>query len=178
MTNKPTQEEIEFFKKILGDKVKPLSQDKISVVPQTHTKITIHGPWPEEQKLPYISDALEDSISLQDYLSFKRDGVQAKYFRELKNGLLPIQAEFDLHGMKLDEAKTICLKEILLSVDKGLRVIKFIHGKGYRSGHQKAGKLKQQLNHWLPQLENVLAFCSAPPNEGGTGAILILLKRL
>ena len=36
--------------------------------------------------------------------------------------------------------------------------------------------LKNKLNHWLQQWDEVLAFCSARPVDGGTGAIYLLLK--
>ena len=41
----------------------------------------------------------------------------------------------------------------------------------YRSG------LKTYVNGWLRQHRDVLAFVSAPENQGGTGAVLVLLKR-
>jgi DNA-nicking Smr family endonuclease len=36
--------------------------------------------------------------------------------------------------------------------------------------------LKQKLNLWLRQREEVLAFTSAPRHDGGTGAAYILLR--
>jgi DNA-nicking Smr family endonuclease len=38
--------------------------------------------------------------------------------------------------------------------------------------------LKQKVNDWLRQKNEVLAFCSARPNDGGSGAVYVLLKRL
>ncbi|VCX74078.1 hypothetical protein BANRA_00030 [Acinetobacter baumannii] len=37
--------------------------------------------------------------------------------------------------------------------------------------------LKTYVNGWLRQHRDVLAFVSAPENQGGTGAVLVLLKR-
>jgi hypothetical protein len=33
------------------------------------------------------------------------------------------------------------------------------------------------VNSWLRQMDAVLAFCSARPNDGGTGAVYVLLKK-
>ncbi|MEE9156926.1 MAG: Smr/MutS family protein, partial [Gammaproteobacteria bacterium] len=37
--------------------------------------------------------------------------------------------------------------------------------------------LKNKLNNWLRQRDEVLAFCSTRPVDGGTGAVYVLLKR-
>jgi DNA-nicking Smr family endonuclease len=54
--------------------------------------------------------------------------------------------------------------------------VRIIHGKGLSS----AGKLpvlKGKVDAWLRQMDAVLAFCSARRNDGGTGALYVLLKR-
>jgi DNA-nicking Smr family endonuclease len=59
---------------------------------------------------------------------------------------------------------------------RGLRCIRVIHGKGLRSG--PAGPvLKEEVDHWLRKLDNVAAFASARPVDGGTGALYVLLRR-
>ncbi|MGY8862749.1 MAG: Smr/MutS family protein, partial [Pseudomonadales bacterium] len=44
---------------------------------------------------------------------------------------------------------------------------------------QGAGQaiIKSHVNHWLQQLDAVLAFTSALPKDGGTGALYVLLKK-
>ena len=50
-----------------------------------------------------------------------------------------------------------------------------MHGKGLRSG--PAGPvLKNSVQHWLSQWDEVLAFVSAQPRDGGSGALYVLLK--
>ena len=51
-----------------------------------------------------------------------------------------------------------------------------IHGKGQGSKDQQP-ILKQKTNQWLRQRDEVLAFCSAPRWNGGTGATYVLLSR-
>ena len=35
---------------------------------------------------------------------------------------------------------------------------------------------QRKVSHWLRQRDVVLAFCSARPVEGGTGAVYVLLR--
>ena len=54
--------------------------------------------------------------------------------------------------------------------------IRVIHGKG-RKNVEQAPRLKPAVNQWLQRNNKVLAFCSARMNDGGTGAVYVLLKR-
>jgi DNA-nicking Smr family endonuclease len=54
--------------------------------------------------------------------------------------------------------------------------VRIIHGKGNRSNH-KGPVIKTKINNWLRQHERILAFHSARPVDGGTGAIYVLLRR-
>ena len=53
--------------------------------------------------------------------------------------------------------------------------MRIVHGKGL-SSPGKIPVLKPRVNHWLAQRDEVLAFVSTPPRDGGTGAIYVLLK--
>ncbi|RMD71241.1 MAG: DNA mismatch repair protein MutS, partial [Gammaproteobacteria bacterium] len=55
------------------------------------------------------------------------------------------------------------------------RCVRIVHGKGRRSARQPV--LKQKVNGWLRARDEVLAFCSARPHHGGTGALYVLLRR-
>ena len=59
---------------------------------------------------------------------------------------------------------------------RGARCVHIIHGKGHGSSNQ-GPVLKNKVNAWLRQREEVLAFCSAQPKDGGTGAVYVLLRR-
>ncbi|HMH19585.1 MAG TPA: Smr/MutS family protein, partial [Burkholderiales bacterium] len=50
-----------------------------------------------------------------------------------------------------------------------------VHGKGLRSPRREP-VLKGKVQQWLAQRDEVLAFCQAPGNQGGSGALLVLLK--
>jgi DNA-nicking Smr family endonuclease len=56
-----------------------------------------------------------------------------------------------------------------------LRCVRIVHGKG-RGSVNREPILKGKLRKWLVVRDQVLAFCQAPPADGGSGAVLLLLK--
>jgi DNA-nicking Smr family endonuclease len=77
--------------------------------------------------------------------------------------------------LRADEAR-IALAEFLLHCSRNeRRCVRIIHGKGLRSKNREP-VLKHKLRHWLMQREDVLAFCQARPVDGGSGAVIVLLK--
>ena len=110
-----------------------------------------------------------------DELSFIRPGVQRAQFRKMRKGQYAIRSELDLHGLTTAQARrrlTAFLHERRL---RGERCVRIIHGKG-RNSPDGRPILKSRLNIWLRQCEEVLAFCSAPIGDGGTGAAYVLLR--
>ncbi len=129
-----------------------------------------------------LQESLEVSLEVEDLqpgdsLSFCRSGIQKGIFRKLKKGQYSIGAELDLHGHTRPEAQVALAEFIQLTRKDNIRCVRIIHGKGYRSNNQ-GPKLKPMVNKWLQQRNEILAFCSARPNDGGTGAIYVLLKAL
>ena len=96
--------------------------------------------------------------------------------RKLSRGNFSIQAEMDLHGMIVDDARIALREFIEYAVNTELTCVRIIHGKGLGSG-QSGPKLKPRVNAWLRQWDTVLAFVSARPVDGGTGAVYVLLKK-
>lgn len=64
---------------------------------------------------------------------------------------------------------------IQTQAELGKRCLLIIHGKGGIQGAPPV--IKNLLNRWLPQINEVIAFHSALPKDGGSGAIYVLLKR-
>lgn len=129
----------------------------------------VTGDTPEQQ-------LVDLPIETGDILEFMRPGVQNRLFQELRRGRLPPEEMLDLHGLRVAEARRLLARFLSHAGHQRLRVIQIIHGKGYGS-EQSQPVLKQKVNQWLRQYEQVLAFCSAPRFDGGTGAVYVLLSR-
>lgn len=123
-----------------------------------------------------LSDAWIEPVDPEQFIEFSRPGIQTTRRRQLRQGMIPVQFQLDLHGYRIDEARELIHEFIQVSRYRGLTCVRIIHGKSHRS-KERQSTLKSHTNHWLKQLPDVLAFCSAPPSEGGTGSVLVLLKR-
>jgi DNA-nicking Smr family endonuclease len=110
-----------------------------------------------------------------DTLTFRRPGVQDSVLRKLRRGQYRVEAELDLHGLTVAQAKE-ALRDFLEGMFRArARCVRIVHGKGLRSGH-RGPVLKNAVNALLQRTDAVLAFCSARPVDGGTGAIYVLLR--
>ena len=128
---------------------------------------------------------LEESLALSpgdllaetgDELTFRRAGIKDAVLRKLRRGEYRVEAELDLHGLTVVEAK-MRLREFLEEMLRsGTHCVRIIHGKGLRSGH-RGPVLKHTASLILQKTDAVLAFTSARPVDGGTGAIYVLLSR-
>lgn len=117
----------------------------------------------------------EPTVTHTTVISYKDPSINIKIFSDLKNGKVPIEAELDLHGLIVDEAHDALQNFIHNAQQKSLRCVRIIHGKGHKADERPI--LKNKVNNWLRQLHCVLAFCSATPRDGGTGAVYVLLRR-
>lgn len=96
---------------------------------------------------------------------------------KLKRGEIAVQGYLDLHGLIATEAKEKVSVFIGNSYALGYRCLMIIHGRGLKS--PEGPVLKNHVINWLSSgvlSKYVLAFCSARPCDGGTGAVYILLK--
>lgn len=115
--------------------------------------------------------ALLNPVSGDAYLMYKKTTLQNKVFNQLKQGKLRWYDAVDIHGCTIDEARVAMTKLIAQAKSNNETVVKIVHGKGVDA------VLKTCVNGWLRQLPEVLGFCSAPPKDGGNGAVLVLLKK-
>lgn len=121
-----------------------------------------------------LSDAVDPAeLETGEELLFARPGLQHGVLRKLRRGQFSIEAELDLHGLTAAEAREALAG--FLNARPG-RCVRIIHGKG-NSSAGRLPVLKGKVNHWLRQRQEVLAFCSARPVDGGTGALYVLLGR-
>jgi len=110
-----------------------------------------------------------------DELLFKRPGIQDQLFQKLRRGKLSMERELDLHGMTSKEAQAALDRFLGHCRQQQIRCVRIIHGKG-RGSRDGRPVIKNQLNQWLRNIPQVLAFCPARAHDGGTGAVYVLLK--
>ncbi|HVT62901.1 MAG TPA: Smr/MutS family protein [Legionellaceae bacterium] len=122
-----------------------------------------------------LSDYYQEPVQAEDTIKYHRAGLRNTQIQVLKAGQLIYTAKLDLHGFKPDEAKSRLSQFIYHHVHEGHRWVLIIHGKGGRFGEIPV--LKNLINHWLRQIPDVLAFHSALPKHGDTGAVYVLLRR-
>ena len=109
-------------------------------------------------------------------IGFKRDGVQSAVFDRLSSGGYRIASEVDIHQLKLALAREVLFQSIEQAMGLGQRSILVIHGKGAKS-KPIAALMKSFTVTWLTQIDSVLAFHSAKPHHGGTGALYVMLTK-
>lgn len=119
--------------------------------------------------------SFEDRLDAGDEAAFLRHGLPRRVLTDLRRGRWVLQGELDLHGLNRDEARVALGGFLGASVQRGRRCVRVIHGKGLGSPGRES-ILKQLSRNWLAQREEILAFCQAGPNQGGSGALMVLLK--
>lgn len=124
---------------------------------------------------PFFPDQAPLKIEAGDEWVFLRPGVSRQTLRRLRRGYWPVQAQLDLHGFNRDGARLHLAGFLDSSHRQGMRCVRVIHGKGLSSRNHEP-VLKLRIGSWLSQREDVLAFCQARPEDGGSGAVLVLLK--
>ncbi len=116
------------------------------------------------------------ALEVGEELSYLRDGYPPKLLRQLKRGQFSVQDDIDLHQMNAAAAQASIIAFLAEARQTGVRCVRIIHGKGLRS--KAAGPvLKALTDRMLRRRDDVIAFASARPALGGTGAVVVLLKR-
>ncbi|QBB71359.1 SMR domain protein [Pseudolysobacter antarcticus] len=174
---KPSPEDVDLFHAAVG----PLRRLRTT---QVAIETARREPVPEQFLKDEASVSTELMTSLIDpaeievgeELSYLKAGVASRVLRQLKRGHFSIDDEFDLHQMTAVVARE-AIASFLNECRRERRLcVKIIHGKGLRS-KADGPVLKRLTDRMLRQRDDVLAYASAKSAEGGTGAVLVLLKR-
>jgi DNA-nicking Smr family endonuclease len=173
-----SQEDKELFRAAMQGVLPLKPSQKSPVVPGRKARIKkslkkvvrIHKPVEE------LSDHIAQSVTGRAVLSYAISGVQPKELRSLRQGKIPQTGLLDLHGMTVVDARRAVSNFLSKCLQKQCHCIRIIHGKGnYES--DTPPPLKNHVNAWLSQHSGVIAFHSAQPRDGGTGAVYVLLRR-
>jgi DNA-nicking Smr family endonuclease len=136
----------------------------------------------EERRLMQAAVDGDPALSVPDHPEYIEGwiGVSGKRFLPaLRNGLYSIQEQIDLHGLSREDAHHAVEEFISHASRFRSCCVKIIHGRGINSRNDKA-VLKESLQRWLStrrMSRHVVAYASAPLNDGGVGAIYVLLKQ-
>ncbi len=171
-----SSEEQALFRASVSD-VRPLKQQRVLHAPPSPPPRPLQQEADEQQALlDMFSDTFDPAeLETGEELLFSRNGLQHNVLRKLRRGQYSVAAELDLHGLRVEEARQELSHFLYHCRLEGKRCLRIIHGKGNGS-YQQQPILKGKVNYWLRQREEVLAFCSARPVDGGTGAIYVLVK--
>ena len=159
--------------------VKPIREHRrVHLAPDQPPPIAVQQQLDEQRVLQEaISDEFDAStlLDVDDALSFRRPGIGTDVTRKLRKGGWSIQGEIDLHGLRREEAREALAGFVRDAHRRGWRCVRVVHGKGLGSPG-KTPVLKGRVQSWLIQKNEVLAFVQARGDEGGAGALVVLLK--
>ncbi len=144
--------------------------------------------YPKPVAKQFIRDekqALKDSLSDDFYpahelesgeeLLYLRTGQSPSILSKLRRGFWVVQAQIDLHGLISDEAREYVAEFLSSCKKRNIRCVRIVHGKGLGSRNREP-VLKHKLRNWLIQKDEVIAYAQAKPEDGGSGAVIVLLK--
>jgi len=123
----------------------------------------------------YLTLGKVKALDPLETLSWKKDGVQIGVFRKFRAGGYEVEAELDLHGRTVREARADVYAFLEHASRKGWRLLLIAHGKGEKS--DTPARLKSYVAHWLAQAPEVIAYHSAVPAQGGVGAVYCMLRK-
>ena len=130
----------------------------------------------DDARLAFRQSLRSDVLEAGDALSFRRAQVPTRVLQRLRRGDYSAEDELDLHHCDAARADVLLRQFMVHAVQADMGCVRIIHGKGL---HSDSGVpvVKNLVDRVLRQRAEVLAFHSAPPAQGGHGAVLVLLAR-
>jgi DNA-nicking Smr family endonuclease len=177
MENRPADEDSEDFRAAMADVRRRSASDRVTFVTPPPPPRPRSLEADERAVLEELRHAPLDFETMEagDALAYRAEGLQDSAWRRLRRGGYRVGAELDLHGYNRAGAQAAVVEFLADCHDRGVRCVRIIHGKGLRSPNT-GPVIKSLLDAWLRRRRDVLAFCSAQPKEGGTGAVYVLLR--
>ena len=172
-----SDDDMALFRDAVGE-VRSVNNDRVDASAPPPPPVVRHSEQDNRSVMQALLDDLSESDFLEtgEHLSYTSPGVQRSVLKKLKSGKYSIQAEIDLHGLTVEEARVELSGFLKDAADNRHLCVRVIHGKGRKTA-DRGPRLKPAVNQWLQRNKAVLAFCSARMNDGGTGAVYVLLKR-
>lgn len=172
---KLTEDDLRCFQEAMKDVTpfKKKSAISLNVTPKPPYAAVRIPQEPAKSVFQFDDTESTEPVAGETAVSFKHTSIAHKILRKLMKGQYNLDRRLDLHGMTVDQARTTLDIFLQTALREGARVVLIIHGKGRVDS---VPVLKNRVTHWLRSLPVVLAFSSAAPIHGGTGATYVLLK--
>jgi DNA-nicking Smr family endonuclease len=163
------------FRQAIRD-VRPLAHDR---EPVPRAKPPPRAQFTRADRLAILDESLHGEaddpyLAGGEVAAYARPGVRRSVLQKLRRGQYRVEAEVDLHGLTVAQAKAALRGFLAHALRRGVRCVRIIHGKGLRSG-PRGPVLKVAVSGILRRSSHVLAFVSARGVDGGTGALYVLL---
>lgn len=180
----PEAEAADLFREAMSDVV-PLTQKRVAPISERDdpSPSQLERREAAEGRRPGVASPDPNFLTLaevtplapRDTLAWKKDGVQNEVFRKLRLGGYGVDGKLDLHRHTVREARQAVFDFFALARRKGWRTLLIAHGRGERSA--TPARIKSYVAHWLGQLPDIIAYHSAAPHQGGTGAVYVMLRK-
>jgi len=168
--DKPLETDNELFSDVVSD-ITPIKQDKI--IPPGKNKSVLDNRttiFDEDKSPDYLSDEY-DPFENEDQkydLNYHHSSIAKNRFHSFKTGYFESEQILDLHGLNREQSRSEFIAFIRHCNNHHYKRVSIMPGYG-------RGILRQALNSWLRQLDEVLAFAESPQKSGGKGLIRVLL---
>lgn len=168
------RDELKGVNKIDDDRVNLHQKNKAPTLAQQATRDAAIG----EKNVTdsnILTTGFVEMIQPTDWLEYKKSGVQELVYKNLRLGKYPVEASIDLHRRTVKEARDDVYYFIQNSIKRDKRLLLITHGKGEKS--EPKAVIKSHVNHWLQEIEEVIAFHTSQPRHGGLGSVYVMLKK-
>lgn len=188
MAKRKTKQDVQEQPVIVEDDIRLFREAVKDARPLAAEPVHDYRPKPKPIPKQFLRDerqALADSLSdvfipaheleTGEELLYLREGHAPDILRKLRRGHWVVQGAIDLHGLISDEARVYVAAFLNDCKKRGLRCVRIVHGKGLGSRNREP-VLKHKLRNWLMQRDEVIAYAEARRQDGGSGAVIVLLK--
>jgi len=157
-----------------GDRLEPTVIPRASIKPENNT---------ETETLQQLNSLVESGEGFvvsdtPEYIEGTGFHVHPEITKRLHRGDFSIQAHIDLHGLGVEDASAAFDNFLKEAVITGKRAVLVVHGRGLSSPESPV--LKTKMIEWItrgPWRKWIIAFSSAQPFDGGSGATYVLLRQ-
>ena len=171
-------DDLALFRAAVADAAPLRTIERVPPLPPSIPPIAIQALLDEREvllELAHVRITPELALETGEEARFVAPGIATQVLRKLRRGQWVVQDELDLHGATREEARVLLALFLRDCLRRSRRCVRIIHGKGLGSKNREP-VLKGKVVVWLAQREEVVAFCQAPPTQGGGGALLVLLR--